>query len=188
MLFKIVQGEVDRCIGIMLEAAHWGRDHGKNLWSDEALEKSNLLQYYKEEEFYLLQVDGQDAGAFVLQWEDQVFWPEFTEDEAGYIHKLVIKREYAGQGISDVMIQKAVEICKARGISTLRLDTGWNNDKLIEIYQRNEFVLFDKFLLEGQYAFARMERKLDQDPKSFFEEDFDADIDELADYPFPKFG
>jgi len=157
---QIIQGQVDRCIGIFLEAAHWGRANGKNLWSDDNLKKENLLKYYKESEFYLYQIEGKDAGAMVIQWEDTLFWPEFELNTAGYLHKLCVRREFSGQGVADTMIDLAVETCKSRNINKLRLDTGWENKKLRALYERNGFVLYDKYDLGNQSYFARYELRV----------------------------
>lgn len=161
MTIKVLKEEVDRSIKIFLEAAHWGKANGKNLWSDEDLDKHNLLKYYKKDEFYLVQVDGEDAGSMVIQWEDTLFWPEFELNDAGYLHKLCIKRKFASSGLSDQMIQLAVKICKAKGVGKLRLDTGWGNTKLCSLYERNGFNLFDRFWLNDDCDFARYQLDLD---------------------------
>jgi len=157
MISKHYQSEVDRAIKIFLEAAHWGRETGKNLWSDADLTKENLLKYYQPEEFYVVQIDDEDASAMVIQWEDPLFWPEFKRNDAGYLHKLCIRRKFANMGLSDRMIELAKDECRQKGISKLRLDTGWSNTSLRSLYERNGFELYDRFYLGEECSFARYE-------------------------------
>lgn len=159
-MIKVLQGEVDRSIEIFLEAARWGRRTGKALWSDEDLSREQLLKYYAPSEFYLIQKDGEDAGAMVIQWEDTLFWPGHPNMESGYLHKLCIKRKFSGIGFADQMIEVAEEICLKNGVDKLRLDTGWGNEALCALYEKNGFVLHDRFWLEEDCDFARYEKKL----------------------------
>lgn len=160
MKSEILQGQVDRCIDVFLEAAHWGRRTDKKLWSDEDLKRENLLKYYKPSEFYLIMLNNKDAGAMVIQWEDPVFWPDFPKGEAGYLHKLCIRRAFSSIGLSDHMIQIAISECKKRNIGKLRLDTGWKNTKLRELYERNGFKLYDQFDVGNGSYFARYELEI----------------------------
>lgn len=161
MITGVYKAEIDRCISIFKEAAHWGRSNNKNLWSDDDLSRTNLLKYYKPDEFYLVQVDGEDAGSMVIQWEDTLFWPEFSLNDAGYLHKLCIRRKFAKSGLSNAMIKVAVDECRRRNIDLLRLDTGWGNVQLCSLYERNGFKLYDRFWLNQNDDFARYQLQID---------------------------
>lgn len=162
MIDLVLVREVDRCIDIFLEAAQWGRKNKMNLWSDNDLRKENLLKYYNPEEFYLVQVNGEDPGAMVIQWEDRLFWPEFKKYDAGYLHKLCIRRKFSGVRLSAKMIQVAIDECTKRNVSKLRLDTGWGNTNLCSLYERNGFELYDRYWLNEKCDFARYELKIDK--------------------------
>jgi len=59
------------------------------------------------------------------------------------------------------MAKFAIEECKKRNIKYLRLDTGWNNKKLCNLYKSLGFEIVDKFLLDNGGAFALFEMKIE---------------------------
>ena len=158
--FRVIKGEVQNSINIMKEVACWGRSVGLNVWKDEALASEKLLKYASKEEFCIGQISGNNACCMILQWEDTFFWPNARKNEAGYVHKLCVRREYANQGLPSKMVEFAIEECKKRNINYLRLDTGWTNTKLCNIYKSLGFEIVDKFLLDDGGAFALFEMKI----------------------------
>ena len=158
--FKVVKGEVEKSIDVMKEVAGWGRSVGLNVWKDEYLTREKLMSNADEDEFCLGQVNGDDACCMILQWSDTFFWPKAKENEAGYLHKLCVRRQYSGLGLSKKMVEFAVEECKKRNVPYLRLDTGWNNKKLCSLYKSLGFEIVDKFPLEGGGAFALFEMRI----------------------------
>lgn len=158
--FKVVEGNAEAAISIMREVAQWGHSVGFNVWKDEALAKEKLLEHAREEEFCIGQVLGEDACCMILQWEDKLFWPKAKRNEAGYVHKLCVRRKYAGQRLSAKMVEFAIEECRKRNIDYLRLDTRWVNARLCNLYKSLGFEIVDKFLLDEGEAFALFEMKL----------------------------
>jgi GNAT superfamily N-acetyltransferase len=58
-----------------------------------------------------------------LQTVDDFYWPEAAPGAALYIHKLAVRRAFAGQGLLGEMLAFAAADARARGIPLLRLDT-----------------------------------------------------------------
>jgi GNAT superfamily N-acetyltransferase len=132
-------GDVDEAINIMREAANWLIKTGKPLWQLEDLIKEKLLKDNKNNEFHVLKIDNVGAAAMILTWEDQLIWPDVKQGESGFIHKLSIRRKYAGTGISRNMIEHAIEECKKRNIVLLRLDCAADREKLCSFYENFGF-------------------------------------------------
>src|SRR5512137_962983 len=93
-------GDVDEAVNIMREAARWLVDTGRPLWKLEGLTREKLLVDNQKDEFHVLKIDNVGGAAMILKWEDKFFWPDILRGESGFIHKLSIKRKYAGTGIS----------------------------------------------------------------------------------------
>jgi ribosomal protein S18 acetylase RimI-like enzyme len=142
--FAICQGNVDNAINIMKEVAQWCEDTGKNMWKTDELSKDILLKGISEENFYVGRVGNDNAAAMILQWHDPLFWPLIEEDESGFIHKLCVRRIYSGKGLSRMMIDYAIEECKKKRIRYLRLDTGWDRQKLCDLYESLGFIKVGK--------------------------------------------
>jgi ribosomal protein S18 acetylase RimI-like enzyme len=134
--FNVATGEVDISIGILREVAQWCADNKLNMWKVSDLTKERLLIGVNEENFCVGKVGDDNASSMILQWFDPLFWPEAEENEAGYIHKLCVRRKYSGMGLSAKMVEFAVTECMKRGIKYLRLDTGWSTEPLCMLYEK----------------------------------------------------
>lgn len=119
----------------MREVAAWGRSRGLRVWPDEWLTPALLLtDEARRSNFYVGTVDGEDACAFILQWSDREWWPQAAPFEAGYLHKLCVRRKFAHRGMAAQVVEAVKEECARRGVSRLRLDTGAEEAAVGAIY------------------------------------------------------
>lgn len=158
--FEVSRGDVETAINIMKEVTAWGRSVGLNVWNDEHLTKEKLLVGVNEDNFYIGKVLDENASCMILQWNDALFWPGAKENEAGYIHKLCVRRDYAGNGLSEKMVEFAIDECRKRNIGLLRLDTGWNKIKLRYLYESLGFELVGNIVLDDRGEFALYEMNI----------------------------
>ena len=162
MKLNVEKGKIDEAISIMREVARWGRSRGYRVWLDEWLTQQELLSdEVTAENFYVGQVNGIDASCMILQWSDSEWWPAATMNEAGYIHKLCVRREFAGKGIPKEMINYAKAECRKKGARHLRLDTGWNEEKMKQIYTGLGFDIVKKIELKNGREMALYQLTVD---------------------------
>jgi ribosomal protein S18 acetylase RimI-like enzyme len=159
-IFNVIVGEVDNSIDVLKEVAQWCEDNNMNMWKVKDLTKENLLVGVNEENFCVGKFGEDNACSMILQWNDSLFWPEAKENDAGYIHKLCVRRKYSGMGLSGKMVDFAVAECKKRGIKYLRLDTGWGRAPLCMLYESLGFRRVGRRVL-GQREFALYELEID---------------------------
>ena len=96
MELVLVPNSPGRAIAIMREVAAWGRERGLRVWPEQWLTPEELLtDEAGPSNFYVGAVDGEEACAFILQWSDREWWPEAEPFEAGYLHKLCVRRKFA---------------------------------------------------------------------------------------------
>ena len=158
--FNVVVGEVDNSIDVLREVAQWCVDNKMNMWKVNDLTKERLLVGVNEENFCVGKFGEDNACSMILQWYDPLFWPEAEENQAGYIHKLCVRRKYSGMGLSGKMVEFAMAECKNRGIRYLRLDTGWSREPLCKLYESLGFRRVGKRIL-GKSEFALYELDID---------------------------
>lgn len=153
-----VIGDVDASIDVIREVAQWCEDNKMDMWKVADLTKERLLQGVTEENFCIGRIAEDNACSMILQWYDPLFWPDAIENEAGYIHKLCVRRKYSGMGLSQKMVEYAVSECKKRGIRYLRLDTGWSRASLCRLYESFGFMKVGKKMInEREFALYEME-------------------------------
>lgn len=137
--FRVKTGDVNGAIEIIKEVAQWCIDNKIPMWRMENLTKDILTKGVADNNFCIGQIGNDDATSMILQWCDPIFWPQAPENESGYIHKLCVRRSYAGMKLSEKMVEYAIGECKRRGIRFLRLDTYWGSNKLCQLYENIGF-------------------------------------------------
>lgn len=150
MRISVKNKQVDEAIAIMKEVAHWGRKNGLRVWLDEWLTREELLtEEATEDTFCVGYHNEKPAFSVIVQWQDKEWWPTADLNEAAYIHKLCVRREFAGMNMPRHCLDYIVDECKKRGARYIRLDTAWDEEKMREIYTSLGFRVVDKLTLKN---------------------------------------
>jgi len=110
---KITQGNVPVALDIMREAASWLTETGPPLWRMEDITEHRILDGITSDDVYVGWVADESAAAMILQWNDTLFWPS-AKDDSGFIHKLAVRRRFAGANVSRQLIEWAKRKSAAR--------------------------------------------------------------------------
>jgi GNAT superfamily N-acetyltransferase len=141
---------------ILQEAAEWLRATGRAMWRDDELDPKRIHQDVAAGLFNLGHYGGEPAGTIKFQLEDHRFWPDFPGNDVAYVHRIAVRRQFAGQGVSTGMLEWAVNHAAALGRSYLRLDCEADRRELRSIYERFGFRLHS-YRDVGPYHLSRYE-------------------------------
>lgn len=125
---------------ILSEAAHWLEQNGMVMWRSDELVASRIATDIDGGLFFIAECDGESAGVVKFQLEDGQFWPDVPESESAFVHRLAVKRRFAGGGISSALLSWAVERARSVHKDYLRLDCEASRPKLRAVYERFGFV------------------------------------------------
>jgi ribosomal protein S18 acetylase RimI-like enzyme len=100
--------------------------------------QDELAERIERGELYLVEVDGEPAATVTLLWDDPFFWGTQPPD-AAYVHKLAIRRVFAGRGLGEAIVEWADRQAAAAGRRYLRLDCMRDNDRIRRYYERLGF-------------------------------------------------
>ena len=154
-------GDAPAVAEVLQEAARWITSWRSQLWDPDLLGESFAAPFVARGELLTARADGQIAGVMILQPEDPLFWPDRPSGEAAYVHKLAIRRAYAGMGLPAALMDHAEGLAKAQDRYLLRLDC---HPKLAPYYEGLGFHRFDEIDVRHPEArpmrFARMERRI----------------------------
>ena len=104
MKLEIQFNKMQEAISVMKEVALWGRQKCYRVWPDEWLTPEELLSKdVLPENFCIGTIEGETACAFLLQWTDSEYWPDAPAFEAAYLHKLCVRRSFAGMGMTGLV-------------------------------------------------------------------------------------
>jgi ribosomal protein S18 acetylase RimI-like enzyme len=150
--------DLDAVVSMLEEAARWMVRRGIEGWTPDGFSRERIAVLIESGEMYLAVLDGRSAGTFALQWSDRETWGD-VPDDAGYIHGLAIRREFAGTGLGREMLRWAEQMVYRSEREYLRLDCVADNDALNEYYRRAGFAYRGSAVFRG-LAVALYEKRV----------------------------
>jgi ribosomal protein S18 acetylase RimI-like enzyme len=100
--------------------------------------RDELQQRVRRRELYLVEVDHEPAATFTLLWDDPFFWGERPPD-AVYLHKLAVRRSFAGRRLGERIVEWVDATAAAAGRAFVRLDTQRDDPGIRNYYERLGF-------------------------------------------------
>lgn len=125
---------------ILLDSVSWMSERGlQNQWNESNVRWSNLSRNYKITDFYIAYQNETPAACMALTNYDPINWTGMPEGESFYLHKLAVKRLFAGKGYSKELIDYAKDVALKFCVSTIRLNCNKHRIKLRAIYEKEGF-------------------------------------------------
>lgn len=124
---------------ILSEAAQWLEQNGTPMWKGDELTLARIAGDVANGLFYVAECDGEIAGTIKFQLEDTLFWPDVSQAESAFVHRLAVHRRFAGGVVSSAMLNWAVERARALGRRYLRLDCEASRTRLRKVYEQFGF-------------------------------------------------
>lgn len=149
---------------MLLEAARWVDALGVVMWEEGELDRGRIEREIAARQFVVAESGGDVAGAIRFQLDDELFWPDLPEGRSAFVHRLVVKRAFKGQGVSQALLQWSVERARSLGRDALRLDCDADRPKLRRLYEDFGFV-FHSYRQVGPYYVSRYELPLSSKAK-----------------------
>jgi len=130
----------DDFLSILREVGQWLVDSGQEMWELNTLTTDNLIDDYTKGNCYVLYANETPAATFILQWKDPLYYADVPHNTAGFIHKVAIRRAFAGQNLFLSMLDFCQTECLKRGIHEIQLETDSTRPALMRFYERNGFL------------------------------------------------
>lgn len=145
--------------GVIQEAARWIMTWRAQLWDPALVGEAFVAPIIARGQMLTARAGAEIAGVLILLLEDPHFWPDRPPGEAIYLHKLSVRRAYAGMGLPALLVDHAATLGLAQGRRLLRLDC---DRPLVGFYERLGFRKIDEIDVNhpeaGPMRVARMER------------------------------
>lgn len=152
--------DADAILDTLAEAARWVEElDGTIMWVEGELEDECVRAEAGAGMFVVAEIDGRVAGAVRFQLDDRLFWPDLDDSESAFVHRLAVRRAFAGQGISTALLEWAVDRARSLGKRYLRLDCDAERSRLRAFYERFGFRLHS-YRQVGSYYVSRYELQI----------------------------
>jgi GNAT superfamily N-acetyltransferase len=129
-------------LDLLADAAAWTTAIGFSSWPAR-FPREIVTRGIAKGELFVGESDDAVVATVALTWSDPTFWDErFWDpraDDAGYVHRLAVRRDHAGAGVGAELIEWAARQVTAAGRVWLRLDAAADNLPLCSYYERLGF-------------------------------------------------
>ena len=109
------------------------------LWGEDEVSPQVLRPDIQSGLFYIAFCNDAAAGVVKFQTEDFLFWSDIAHQDSAFIHRLAVRRSFAGESISTTLMRWAVEHSRKLGKRYLRLDCAADRPRLRSVYERFGF-------------------------------------------------
>ncbi len=131
--------DTDVVSAILLEVSGWLESRGIGMWRADELSPDQISQGVRDGLFFLADQLAQPVGTIKFQLSDPLFWPDVSQLDAAYVHRLAVRREFAGGAVSGALLSWAVRRSHSLGRRFLRLDCEVSRLRLRAVYERYGF-------------------------------------------------
>ncbi len=160
LIRQATSADADVIVETLTEASKWVEElDGTIMWVEGELEEARVKAEADAGMFVVAEIDGQIAGAIRFQLEDRLFWPDLDGRDSAFVHRLAVRRAFAGQGISAALLEWAVDRARSLGKRYLRLDCDADRARLRAVYERCGFRLHS-YRQVGSYYVSRYELQI----------------------------
>lgn len=160
LIRQATSADADAIVETLAEAARWVEElDGTIMWVEGELEQGRVRAEADAALFVVGEVDGRVVGAIRFQLEDRLFWPDLDAADSAFVHRLAVRRAFAGQGISTALLEWAVDRARTLGKRYLRLDCDADRSRLRALYERFGFRLHS-YRHVGSYYVSRYELQI----------------------------
>jgi len=132
-------GDTEEVANILREAAAWLEQQGTVMWRDDELLPVRIAGDVAAGLFFVAEQGHELAGVVKFQLEDELFWPDVPQGISAFVHRLAVRRRFAGGAVSSALLSWAVDRARSLGKDYLRLDCEAARTRLRGIYERFGF-------------------------------------------------
>ena len=144
---------------ILIEAATWIAAAGQPLWPIDQLTIEAIAPHVGAGDFILASVESEGVATARLTQTDPECWPDALPGVAVYVHRIAVRRAWAGRGLAAMMLIWCDTHAARLGCGSVRLDCDARRPKLRALYEGLGF-RFHSERNVGHHTVARYERNV----------------------------
>lgn len=124
---------------VLGEAAAWLRQTGRELWLAEEVAPAKVAPDVLAGLFYVVAQEEEITAVAKIQFDDPLFWPDVPPNSSLFLHRIAVRRAFAGQGMVGALLAFARQMAVVNGRSYVRLDCDAARPALRRYYERLGF-------------------------------------------------
>lgn len=136
--------DIGRCVEIIDMGRRFQQAQGFVQWTEDYPNIDTVRDDVKRGKGYVLRVDGVVAGYLCVDFDGEPAYDDIkgswgTEEPYAVVHRMAFHSDFRGMGLTDSAFALIEELCGARGIKSIRVDTDFPNKRMQHILEKNGF-------------------------------------------------
>jgi len=145
------ENDVSELLELRDAISAWLSTRGVQQWLPNTLSASQLQEQITDGTVFVVRDGPPIAASLTLTSSDPAFWGD-DPTPAGYVHRLMVRRDLAGRGLGSDLLRWAEDTCRQKNRRVLRLDCDETNEVLRRLYAREGFREVGRRFIPGLLA------------------------------------
>jgi hypothetical protein len=161
MTYSIIpatENDLDFIYDLFEKAIRFQQENGYKGWP--GLDKKYIRNDVTHQLLFKVQEGNDIAGIFCVCYSDELIWREMEQQNALYLHRIVVNREVKTGHFFEKVMQWAMDEAVCRGLDYIRMDTWAENDKLISYYKSYGFRFVENYTTANTTELPEQHRNL----------------------------
>jgi ribosomal protein S18 acetylase RimI-like enzyme len=144
--FKIVnttKRDLDKIIWLFEQAMDLQGKNGYKVWS--GIDKIALERDIENGLQYKIVKDNDILCIFSIQYSDPFIWRNRDQNDAIYLHRIVVNPNFKGQRQFEKVLNWAKRFGRQKNLKFIRMDTWADNEKIIDYYKSFGFEFIEYY-------------------------------------------
>ena len=151
--------DLETCIRLIDEGRAFQRAQGFVQWPDYYPNKDTIREDIRLERGYLVTVDEKPAGYQSIDFGGEPAYEVLegtwrTDGPYAVVHRMAIGDGYRGMGLTKQIFVKIREICLARDVHCIKIDTDYPNLRMQHVLEKEGFVACGTVYFRGEGRIA----------------------------------
>lgn len=165
MFRKATHDDVPNIMGIIEEAQAFLKENGVNQWQNNYPNYDVIGNDVNKGVSYVLEEDGNIVATIAVSYNDESTYDVIegewlTTGEYCVVHRLAVATSQKGRGIAAQILGHVEEMCKERGIPSIKVDTHVQNVPMRNLLLRTGFAYCGIIFLRDGAARVAYEREV----------------------------
>lgn len=146
--------ELDDCFEIIRHGRAFQEEQGFIQWTDSYPTYEMIREDIALSRGYVITVNSKLAGYMCIEFGGEPLYDNIDgawEKDAPFavMHRMAFHADYRGKGMSDIAFALLEQVCMARGIWYIRVDTDAFNKRMLHIFEKNGYTYRGKVIYPG---------------------------------------
>lgn len=169
---KAEPADLDAIMEIVDAAKAYFKAQGIPQWQDGYPNRESFLSDREKGCSYVLEEDGRVVGTMAVFFDgeptyDKIYEGSWLSDSSSYaaIHRVAVDADSKGKGLAGRMVEEVVNMCRERGVCSIKNDTHRLNHSMQHMLAKNGFTRCGIIYLENGEERIAFERILNCDER-----------------------